>query len=201
MTARAPIDRVWTVPNILSAGRLALAIVLFVLIERQQHAEATELFILAASTDWIDGWWARRFGQVSRLGRIFDPLVDKVIVCGAFVLLAGRGGASAIVPWMALVVVVRELVVTAIRAEMERIGRDFSAAFSGKLKMLLQCLAIGFELAARAWPDMAIAGQGLRPLATMMAWAAVVATIWSGAEYLLAARCLVTEPGDGSRHS
>jgi CDP-diacylglycerol--glycerol-3-phosphate 3-phosphatidyltransferase len=178
----------------LSAARLALAIVLFVLIERQEHAAATALFIVAASTDWIDGWWARRFGQVSRIGRIFDPLVDKVIVCGAFVLLAARGGASAIAPWMAVVVVVRELVVTAIRAEMERIGRDFSAAFSGKLKMVLQCLAIGLELAARAWPETMVAGSSLRALAGAMAWAAIAATIWSGVEYLLAARCLVSEP-------
>jgi CDP-diacylglycerol--glycerol-3-phosphate 3-phosphatidyltransferase len=194
MTARGPIDRVWTVPNILSAARLFLAIVLFVLIERQQHAAATAVFFVAASTDWIDGWWARRFGQVSRIGRIFDPLVDKVIVCGAFVLLAARGGASAIAPWMAVVVVVRELVVTAIRAEMERIGRDFSAAFSGKLKMVLQCLAIGLELAARAWPETMVAGSSLRALAGAMAWAAIAATIWSGVEYLLAARCLVSEP-------
>jgi len=83
--------------------------------------------------------------QVSRLGRIFDPLVDKVIVCGTFVLLADRTG-SAILPWMALVIVVRELVVTAIRAEMERTGLDFSAAWSGKLKMVFQCAAIGLEL-------------------------------------------------------
>jgi CDP-diacylglycerol--glycerol-3-phosphate 3-phosphatidyltransferase len=192
-------DRVWTVPNLLSAARLALAVVLFVLIERQQHAAATAVFLVAASTDWVDGWWARRFGQVTRLGRIFDPLVDKVIVCGAFVLLAGRGGGSAILPWMAVVVVVRELVVTAVRAEMERVGRDFSAALSGKLKMVLQCAAIALELAARARPDATVAGQGLRGLATAVAWAAIAATIWSGVEYLLAARCLVTEADDGRR--
>ena len=197
MADRRASDRVWTVPNLLSAARLALAIVLFVLIERQQHAAATAVFLVAASTDWIDGWWARRFGQVSRLGRIFDPLVDKVIVCGAFVLLAGRGGASAIQPWMAVVVVVRELVVTAVRAEMERMGRDFSAALSGKLKMVLQCAAIGLELAARAWPEAMVAGQELRSVASVVCWAAIAATIWSGVEYLLAARCLVTEPEDG----
>jgi CDP-diacylglycerol--glycerol-3-phosphate 3-phosphatidyltransferase len=168
---------VWTVPNLLSLLRLALALVLFALIERGHDAAATGLFLVAASTDWVDGWWARRFGQV----------VDKVIVCGAWVLLAGRGGESAIAPWMAVVVVVRELVVTAVRAEMERAGRDFSAAASGKLKMVLQCAAVALELAARAWPEWEPWGTGLRQPATWMAWAAVAATLWSGVEYLVAA--------------
>jgi CDP-diacylglycerol--glycerol-3-phosphate 3-phosphatidyltransferase len=192
-----PFDRVWTVPNLLSLVRLLLAIVLFVLIERAVVAPAawlpaTVLFVIAASTDWVDGWWARRFGQVSRLGRIFDPLVDKVIVCGTWVLLAAPAGASAIAPWMAVVVVVRELVVTAIRAEMERVGRDFSAGPAGKLKMVLQCVAAAVELAARAWPDATLGGlAGLREIASVLAWAAVVATIWSGLEYVWAARVLV----------
>ena len=90
MSNSPALDRVWTVPNILSAARLLLALVLFAAIEWQVWSAALGLFLVAASTDWVDGWWARRFNQVSRLGRIFDPLVDKVIVCGAFVLLAGR---------------------------------------------------------------------------------------------------------------
>jgi len=181
--------QVWTVPNMLSAARLLLAIVLFGVMEQGRWAEALGLFLLAASTDWVDGWWARRFGQVSRLGRIFDPLVDKVIVCGAFVLLAGRGAAGgSIAPWMAVVVVVRELVVTAVRAEMERTGHDFSAALSGKLKMLLQCAAIAVELFARARPDWAVGGVAVGQFARLTAWAAVVSTIHSGLVYLAAAR-------------
>jgi CDP-diacylglycerol--glycerol-3-phosphate 3-phosphatidyltransferase len=190
MTSPAPLDRVWTVPNMLSALRLLLAFILFAAIERSAWPAALGLFLVAASTDWVDGWWARRFGQVSRLGRIFAPLVDKVIVCGAFVLLADRAG-SAILPWMALVVVVRELVVTAVRAEMERAGRDFSAALSGKLKMLLQCAAIALELAARAGVAPDPDGIGLTSLAACCAWAAVLATVWSGLEYLIAARGLL----------
>ena len=189
--------QIWTIPNLLSASRLLLAIVLFVVMERGRHGTALVLFLVAASTDWVDGWWARRFGQVSRLGRILDPLVDKVIVCGAFILLAGRGAAGgAIAPWMAVVVVVRELIVTAVRSEMEREGHDFSAALSGKLKMVLQCAAVVLELAARAWPGWEPAGLDLRTAAGWTAWAAVVATVWSGVEYLVAARVLVA-PGAG----
>lgn len=197
------LNRVWTVPNLLSAARLLLAIVLFGVIEQERYALATVLFLVAASTDWVDGWWARRFGQVSRLGRIFDPLVDKVIVCGGFILLAARAGGSAILPWMAVVVVVRELVVTAVRAEMERSGLDFSAAFSGKLKMVLQCAAIALELVARAWPGQTVEGVEIRTLAVAAAWIAVASTVWSGVEYLVAARGMLTtrEPGDGDRDS
>jgi CDP-diacylglycerol--glycerol-3-phosphate 3-phosphatidyltransferase len=191
MTNASALDRVWTVPNLLSAARLGLAIVLFVAIEQAWHGMALGLFLVAASTDWVDGWWARQFNQVSRLGRIFDPLVDKVIICGAYVLLAAAP-ATSIAPWMAVVVVVRELVVTAVRAEMERAGHDFSAALSGKLKMVLQCAAVALELAARAWPDWEPASVGIRPLATIVSWAAVIATVWSGFEYLVAARGLLT---------
>jgi CDP-diacylglycerol--glycerol-3-phosphate 3-phosphatidyltransferase len=196
MSDASALDRVWTVPNLLSAARLGLAIVLFVAIEQGWQQAALALFLVAASTDWVDGWWARRFHQVSRLGRIFDPLVDKVIICGAYVLLAAAAE-TAIAPWMAVVVVVRELVVTAVRAEMERAGRDFSAAFSGKLKMVLQCAAVALELAARAWPEWQPAAilpalGSLRQLATVVSWAAVIATVWSGVEYLAAARGLLT---------
>ncbi|MFM8734316.1 MAG: CDP-diacylglycerol--glycerol-3-phosphate 3-phosphatidyltransferase [Pirellulales bacterium] len=182
-------DRIVTVPNILSFVRLILAIVFFVAFEQGRAAAAFWLFVVAASTDWVDGWYARRFGQVSRLGRIFDPLVDKVIVCGAWVLLSAAG--TAIAPWMALVVTVRELMVTAIRAEMEKAGHDFSAALSGKLKMVLQCLAVATVLGALAWPGLAPAGLPLTTVAPWLTWAAVAATIWSGFEYLVAARSLV----------
>lgn len=121
----AAIDRVWTVPNLLSLVRLVLAILVFVLIDRHAWPAATILFAVAASTDRLDGWYARKFNQISRLGRIFDPLVDKILICGAFILVATPAGP--ILPWMAVLVVARELVVTAIRAELERTGTDFSA--------------------------------------------------------------------------
>ena len=195
MTSSADLDRVWTVPNVLSAARLGIAIACFVAIEQRSWGWALALFLTAALTDWVDGWWARRFGQVSRLGRIFDPLVDKVLVCGAFVLLAARGEGAAIAPWMAVVVVVRELVVTALRAEMERMGHDFSAGLSGKLKMVLQCAAVGLELAACIWPDTEIGGIGVRAAAVGVAWAAVAATAWSGIEYLAKAGSRVVRGG------
>lgn len=188
-------DLVWTVPNLLSAARMILSVVFFVLVERQDFAAATVLFLLAATTDWVDGWYARRFDQVSRLGRILDPLVDKVLVCGAFMFLAARPGAS-ILPWMAVVVVVRELVVTAVRAEMERAGRDFSAGMAGKLKMVLQCAAVAVELGRLGFPGLfgSIEAGGIRAtaIASGLAWAAVILTAYSGAEYVVKAWPVLT---------
>ena len=189
MTSSSDLGRVWTVPNLLSLVRLVLSLVVFVLIVRRADLAATILFLIASTTDWVDGWYARRFGQVSRLGRIFDPLVDKVLVCGAAILVAEPGGP--LVPWMAVVIVVRELVVTAIRAEMEAAGGDFSAGWSGKVKMVLQCAAVTLVLAARARPDWACLTVPLTSAAAWTAWAAVIATAWSGLEYLWAARSLL----------
>lgn len=170
------------------------------MIEREAHLAAFVGFVIAASTDWIDGWYARRFGQVSRLGRIFDPLVDKVLVCGAAILVTAADGP--IRPWMAVVIVVRELVVTAIRAEMERSGRDFSAGPAGKLKMVLQCVAIALVLADRAGMGGRLPeGVAVAEVAAWTAWAAVVATAWSGIEYVVAARALVRAGTDDASHA
>ncbi|MFM8415648.1 MAG: CDP-diacylglycerol--glycerol-3-phosphate 3-phosphatidyltransferase [Planctomycetota bacterium] len=189
MTPSSDLSRIWTVPNVLSLVRLVLSIAVFVLIVRRIDAAALILFLIASTTDWVDGWYARRYGQVSRLGRIFDPLVDKVLVCGAAILVADPAGP--LVPWMAVVIVVRELVVTAVRAEMEAAGVDFSAGWSGKVKMVLQCVAIALVLAARAWPGWSPFPVPLATAATWTAWAAVITTAWSGLEYLFAARSLV----------
>jgi CDP-diacylglycerol--glycerol-3-phosphate 3-phosphatidyltransferase len=182
-------DRVLTVPNILSFARLVLSIAVFVLIALGLDVAAMVGFLIAATTDCVDGWYARRYDQVSRLGRIFDPLVDKVLICGAVIMLADPAGP--ILAWMAVLIVVRELVVTAIRAEMERAGTDFSAAWSGKIKMVLQCAAVALVLAARAWPEWTPLTVPLVVAATWTTWAAVIATAYSGLEYLWAARSLV----------
>lgn len=175
-----------TVPNLISAARLGLSIAAFVAIAREAWTAGLAIFLVAATTDWLDGWYARRFAAVSVLGRVLDPLVDKVLVGGCYVLLAAAGGGS-IAAWMAVVVVVRELVVTAVRGEMERQGIDFSASPAGKLKMVAQCAAIGLDLADRA----GIAGS-LSIGAVVAAWAAVLLTISSAAEYLWAARGVLT---------
>jgi CDP-diacylglycerol--glycerol-3-phosphate 3-phosphatidyltransferase len=143
------------------------------------------VFVVAAITDSVDGWWARRFGQVTQFGRIFDPFADKIIVCGLFILLAAEEG-SEIAPWMAVVVVGREMLVTALRGFIEQSGGDFSAQLAGKLKMVFQCAAIIASLILlRTGP--ATAPEWMHWVVPTLVWIAVLSTIYSGAGYCVTA--------------
>jgi CDP-diacylglycerol--glycerol-3-phosphate 3-phosphatidyltransferase len=178
------------VPNALTTARFALSIVVFILIPLGHYAAATIVFILAASTDWIDGWYARKYGQVTKLGRIFDPFVDKIIICGTFIFLAAEQG-SGILPWMAVVVMGREMLVTAIRGFIEQQGGDFSAQMAGKLKMVFQCVAAVASLLALRHYQLAGSAASLPDwlywTLHISVWLAVISTVYSGLEYVVAA--------------
>ena len=142
-------DAIINVPNVLSSLRLLLAIVVFTLLPWQRPemtVAALVIFVIAASTDWVDGYWARRFNQVSKVGRMLDPFVDKIIICGAYIMLAAEQLAAqqwfGITSWMAVIVIAREMLVTGLRSFIEQSGGDFSAKWSGKWKMVFQCLAV-----------------------------------------------------------
>jgi CDP-diacylglycerol--glycerol-3-phosphate 3-phosphatidyltransferase len=193
-TAKAPVStQVVNVPNVLTAMRLVLSIVVFVLIGSGYYTAALVTFIVAAGTDWVDGYWARKYGQVTQLGRIFDPFVDKIIICGTFTFLCSVPG-SGMPAWVAVLVFAREMLVTALRSALEGKGADFSASWSGKLKMGFQCAAaVGSLLALQLrdddgrtlWYGTATGvplwvHYGL--LAAM--WLAVISTVQSGVEYI-----------------
>ncbi len=196
---------IWNVPNRLSMARLFLSIVVFVLIPLGWYWAALVLFVVAAGTDWIDGWWARKFDQVTQLGRILDPFCDKFLICGTFILLAVAmrdfPWYLAITGWVAVVVVAREMLVTGIRSFIEQSGGDFSAKMAGKLKMVFQCVAAGACLVGLAM----VSDAGDAPIADRIAglptwltitmsvsvWATVISTLYSGGQYVLAATRLI----------
>lgn len=182
---------VWNVPNQITLLRLALAIVLFVLLEFDLYLIGMAVFLVAACTDWIDGYWARKYGQVTKLGRVLDPFVDKIIICGAFIFLAAIDG-SGIFAWMAVIVVGRELFVTALRSFLEGEGADFSAVMSGKLKMVLQCTAVAVSLFALSYLEPAARPQWLQWLLVLSIWSAMALTVYSGVEYVRRAITLTT---------
>jgi CDP-diacylglycerol--glycerol-3-phosphate 3-phosphatidyltransferase len=191
-TARMPGRDLFNVPNQLTIARLALSIALFVLIEIAAwlaapgyYLAAMVVFIIAAGTDWLDGYWARKYGQVTMLGRILDPFVDKVIICGTFIYLAALPS-SGLAAWMAVVVVARELLVTALRSFLEGEGIDFSAVMSGKLKMVAQCLAVGWSLFRLSYGEVAPPNWVSIGL-VIVVWAAVALTVYSGVAYVIAA--------------
>jgi CDP-diacylglycerol--glycerol-3-phosphate 3-phosphatidyltransferase len=188
---------------------LALAWVVFVLIEMGHFWAAFALFVFAVGTDWVDGWYARKFNQVTQLGRILDPFCDKVIICGAFIQVAAILLVTQwpwylrIMPWMAVVVVARELLVTALRSAIEAAGGDFSASWAGKVKMLFQCVAVGAALVALAlaqqvvpdgettqgqWSfDLDAVPTWLQIIMASSTWLAVIVTLTSGWDYVWAA--------------
>lgn len=190
--------QVFNLPNQLTSLRLLLACILFGFIAAEWYLTSFVLFVVAAGTDWLDGYYARKYGQVTTLGRILDPFADKVIICGTFIFLGSIPAMIALPwglrPWMVVVVVGRELLVTALRSFTEQRGSDFSANFSGKLKMVVQCVAAGASLvclsyaaaAAPYWTEATPPGWAYGVLVVSI-WAAVVLTVYSGVIYVIAA--------------
>ncbi|MFO0803146.1 MAG: CDP-diacylglycerol--glycerol-3-phosphate 3-phosphatidyltransferase [Gemmataceae bacterium] len=185
-----PRESLLNVPNLLSAVRLPLAVLLFVCIVEHLWLVGLVVFSAACLTDWLDGWWARRYGPLTLVGRNLDPLADKVLVCGAFIYLLPVEGAG-IRPWMVTVVVCRELVVTGIRGMVEATGKKFGADWFGKLKMVLQCAAILGVLLIEWGRNGAFDAAPFEPVQLAVLWSMIAATVGSGAQYIVkAARML-----------
>lgn len=178
----ATIDRrSLNLPNLITLSRLVLAFILFGLISYEGFwLTAAVLFVLAAATDAIDGWVARRYGQVTTLGRILDPFVDKIIVCGAFIFLLQRPDQSGVSAWMVTAVVGREMFVTGLRSFLEQAGKDFSAVWIGKIKMVLQCVAVTAALLTLS-PQ--FRDGWMLQARDILLWTTVAVTVYSGAVY------------------
>lgn len=189
---------VFNVPNKLSAARLLLSVAVFVLIPLHFYWAALIIFVIAAGTDWVDGWWARKYDQVTQLGRILDPFCDKILICGTYILLAVEMTAvesfpwyAIIAGWMAVVIVGRELLVTVIRSLVEGSGGDFSAKMAGKVKMWFQCIAVGAALVALALKQQSPEAElpmWLFGILVIFVWASVSSTLYSGWLYVVMAR-------------
>ena len=157
------------VPNLLTGARLVLAAVFFVLLGLYQHEGRGDpwllnvsfvIYIVAVVTDFLDGYLARKWHVEGAFGRVVDPFCDKVLILGSFIFFSGKnfiiqeqilsqGRAltvvktiSGIAPWMVVIILSRELLVTSLRGIAESGGASFGAAMSGKLKMALQSVTI-----------------------------------------------------------
>lgn len=198
-TATGPTSTVWNFPNQLTLARIVLSLALFVFLPLGWYRTSIALFIVTVATDWLDGYWARKYQQITQFGRVVDPFADKLLICGTFILLAGvppledDTWPSGIAPLMAVVVTGRELLVTALRTFVEQHGGDFSAKWVGKWKMALQCLAAGWSMVHLTYVDQATNTWLTPPPAwmthglTIVAWAAVLLTLYSGMSYVRSA--------------
>jgi CDP-diacylglycerol--glycerol-3-phosphate 3-phosphatidyltransferase len=188
MTPPPPAEPLVNVPNALSFARIPLAVVLFVCITHQAWLTGLVVFVVACATDWLDGWWARKYGPLTLVGRNLDPLADKILVCGAFIYLIRVGGAG-IDEWMVVVVVGRELLVTGVRGMVEATGKKFGADWFGKLKMGLQC-AVVIGVLLIQWLETLQSADVLavlRPVQWVLLWAMLAATVGSGVQYVVKA--------------
>jgi len=177
-------------PNALTVARLLMTAAFVALLALEPGSAATlwaafALFVVAGATDALDGYLARRWNAVSVFGRVADPLADKLLILGAFVMLAGDAfPRSPIDPWMTVVVLARELLVTTLRGAMEGRGVDFGAGPTGKLKMILQWALLTLALAdaalAAGTADTPEPQSGL----VVLAWATVAFTAYSGWPYV-----------------
>lgn len=195
-------------PNQITLARLLLAIVFFGLLARFDIRQPNVilldvcivLFIVAAVTDILDGYLARKHNQVTAMGRILDPFVDKVLVCGTFVFLAGAGfrtldghQATGLNPWMAVLILGRELLVTGLRGFSEARGISFGANGYGKAKMVLQSVAAPVLLFVvahlRHTPYPAVVDW----FVCIIVWITVLVTAASMVPYVLHSRTILAE--------
>ncbi len=173
-------------PNALTISRLVLTAVFIALLAAASPGDAAwSPGIVAATTDALDGFLARRWNAVSRFGRVADPFADKVLILAGFIMLAGPqlGLHSGVASWMVVLVLARELLVTTIRGVYEAEGVDFSATASGKLKMVIQSIVIPVALLDAAAPN----GHdclGPHPVTEALLWITVAVTVWSAAPYI-----------------
>ncbi|MGP1562117.1 MAG: CDP-diacylglycerol--glycerol-3-phosphate 3-phosphatidyltransferase [Helicobacteraceae bacterium] len=168
------------IPNLLALLRILLAPLMFVFLANRDlfpgiHPSwldffAAFIFVLASITDFFDGFIARSLEQTTRLGAILDPLADKMLTLGAFlgVMMIGRAN-----PWAIFLIFSREFFITGLRVAAAAENINVSASFAGKIKTVVQMIAIGFLI--MDW----CCSQALL-------WAAVALTLYSGAQYTIA---------------
>jgi phosphatidylglycerophosphate synthase len=206
----------WKLPNQLTVGRMVLSIAFFVLLGMYEQGTecgrwllniAFVVYIIAGITDVLDGYFARKWNLTSAFGRILDPVMDKILVVGAFVMLAGQnfsmapeavdnqlpgwvagGMASAVQAWMVVVILGREFLVSGVRGYSESQGMKFPATPAGKIKMFVQSFAICTALYQQANVPDAMWAIWMKNICV---WLAVIVTLSSGVSYISKAKGLL----------
>jgi CDP-diacylglycerol---glycerol-3-phosphate 3-phosphatidyltransferase len=223
------------VPNALSCFRLVLAAVFFVLLSFYQYegrgdpfllSSAFVVYVLALVTDWLDGYLARRWDAGSAFGRVVDPFADKILVLGAFIFFAGKNfiiperadslhptavspwvvkTITGVAPWMVVLLLARELLVTSLRGMSEAGGQSFGAVWAGKFKMGFQSgtvLAILTFVAFYKWLDVHGYLRYAEIVRDVGIWGTVAITLYSGIAYVQKAIALhvagLRGPGEGT---
>lgn len=208
-----PAHHVNPIPNILTGIRLLAGVVMFLILagatggfgplsayldpddQFALYRVAFWIFVVAASTDWVDGYLARRWNATTRWGAILDPIADKILVTGAILGVLTSGS----VPQIAIpcgLILFREFAVSALRETIA--GKvKLDVTLLAKWKTTLQMVALGAQLLARNWDgfgwDLAYIDQ-FQLVADTLIWAAAFATLWTGWQYFDKARREMNKP-------
>lgn len=166
-------------PNILTMVRIAMVPVLMLLLyfpSRYVCLAAMLVFIAASLTDMADGYLARRYGSVTNLGKFLDPLADKLLIGAVLIMLVELNWAPG---WVAILIISREMAVTGLRAIAADSGMVIAADSLGKVKTIVQIVALCPLILHYPW-----FGLDPQPLGMVILYAALVLTLFSGGKYL-----------------
>jgi CDP-diacylglycerol---glycerol-3-phosphate 3-phosphatidyltransferase len=181
-----------TAPNLLTLMRIALVPVLVWLlmyVGPGPSAVAAAVFFIATLSDFFDGYIARSYGSGTTLGKFLDPMADKLVVTSALIMLAAMPRFPRVPAWMVVVLVMREIAVTGLRAMAAAEGQVMAAEELGKYKMVLQSIAVQGLLINYVYFHVDFFAAGMFVL-----WIAMAMAIWSGADYYLKARAVLSRP-------
>lgn len=167
-------------PNLLSLFRILLVpLLVVVLLTKFENKEFVGLgvFLLASLTDLLDGWVARRFGLITRLGKLLDPAADKILTAAAFISLVELN--PGLVPaWMVVAIISRELAVSALRSFAAAEHVVIGASIAGKVKTTVQVIAISLLIIYNQLGEFS-------HLAPLSLWLSLLVTVYSGIEYFV----------------
>jgi CDP-diacylglycerol--glycerol-3-phosphate 3-phosphatidyltransferase/cardiolipin synthase len=176
-----------SLPNVLTYARIAavpalVACLLFIEGEAGRWA-AFWLFVVAAITDWLDGYLARRLAQQSTLGRMLDPIADKLIVGAALIMLVHDRTIDGLSIWAAIVILCREILVSGLREFLAELNVKVHVTALAKWKTAVQMVALAFLIAGPAGDQIV---PGISMAGIVLLWLAAVLTLWTGYDYLKA---------------
>ena len=184
-------SKVWNIPNILTYGRIVavpLIVICFFIEGKLSGSDfarwsALGIFVVASITDFFDGYLARMWEQTSALGRMLDPIADKLLVAAVLLLLAADGTIAGWTIWAAIIILCREILVSGLREYLAELKVSVPVTKIAKWKTALQMVSIGFLLAGPA-------GDKVLPYTTNIGmgllWLAALITLYTGYDYFRA---------------
>ena len=186
-TLQTGTDRRWTLPNILTYGRVIAVPVVVVLLFwpdlTWMRWTALCIFILAGVTDFFDGYLARAWSQQSSLGRMLDPIADKLLVAAVLLMLVADHTITSFSIWAAIVILCREILVSGLREYLAELKVSVPVSKVAKWKTTLQLVALGFLIAGRT-ADVIV--PGVTQAGLILLWVAALLTLYTGWDYMKA---------------